>query len=66
MLIEKLFRSKKNIKKYSLDSSSRALHLIERMKELHFRFINKLKITKQSLNRVLRDLIKINYYYKKG
>ena len=58
-LIEKLFLIQKNFsKKYFGPAHLRSLNLIERhpgisLTELMF----KLKITKQSLNRVLRDLI---------
>jgi DNA-binding MarR family transcriptional regulator len=51
---------KKILKKYSFGiAHHRAIHLIERHQGLHVSdLLNKLKITKQSLNRVLRDLIK--------
>ena len=50
---------KKILKKYSFGTAHhRALHLIERHEGLTVsELLNKLKITKQSLNRVLRDLI---------
>ena len=50
---------KKILKKYSFGSAHhRAIHLIERHEGLAISdLLNKLKITKQSLNRVLRDLI---------
>ena len=50
---------KKILKKYSLGTAHyRAILLIERHKGLTVSdLLNKLKITKQSLNRVLRDLI---------
>jgi len=52
--------SKKILKKYSFGTAHyRAIHLIERHEGLTISdLLNKLKITKQSLNRVLRDLIK--------
>ena len=51
---------KKILKKYSFGTAHhRALHLIERYEGLTVTdLLIKLKITKQSLNRVLRDLIK--------
>ena len=51
---------KKILKKYSFGSAHhRAIHLIERHEGLAISdLLNKLKITKQSLNRVLRNLIK--------
>ncbi len=51
---------KKVLKKYSFGTAHhRAIHLIERHQGLTVSdLLNKLKITKQSLNRVLRDLIK--------
>ena len=51
---------KKILKKYSFGTAHhRAIHLIERHEGLTISaLLNKLKITKQSLNRVLRDLIK--------
>mgnify|MGYP006085336255 FL=1 len=51
---------KKILKKYSLGTAHhKAIHLIERYEGLTVSdLLNKLKITKQSLNRVLRDLIK--------
>ena len=51
---------KKILKKYSFGTAHhRAIHLIERHEGLTVSdLLNKLKITKQSLNRVLRDLIK--------
>ena len=51
---------KKILKKYSFGAAHhRAIHLIERHEGLTISdLLNKLKITKQSLNRVLRDLIK--------
>ena len=51
---------KKILKKYSFGTAHhRAIHLIERHEGLTVsELLNKLKITKQSLNRILRDLIK--------
>ena len=51
---------KKILKKYSFGTAHhRAMHIIERHKGITISgLLNKLKITKQSLNRVLRDLIK--------
>ena len=51
---------KKILKKYSFGTAHhRAIHFIERYEGLTVSgLLNKLKITKQSLNRVLRDLIK--------
>ena len=51
---------KKVLKKYAFGTAHhRAIHLIERHEGLTIsELLNKLKITKQSLNRVLRDLIK--------
>ena len=57
----KTYSDPKNIlKKYSCGTAHhRAMHLIERHEGLTISdLLNKLKITKQSLNRVLRDLIK--------
>ena len=50
---------RKILKKYSFGTAHhRAIHLIERHEGLTVsELLNKLKITKQSLNRVLRDLI---------
>ena len=66
--IEKIFYAyretysdpKKILKKYSFGTAHhRAIHIIERHKGITISgLLNKLKITKQSLNRVLRDLIK--------
>ena len=52
----------KILKKYSFGTAHhRAIHLIERYEGLTISdLLEKLKITKQSLNRVLRDLIKYN------
>ena len=51
---------RKILKKHSFGTAHhRAIHLIERHEGLTVKdLLNKLKITKQSLNRVLRDLIK--------
>ena len=51
---------KKILKKYSFGTAHhKAIHLIEKHKGITISgLLNKLKITKQSLNRVLRDLIK--------
>jgi DNA-binding MarR family transcriptional regulator len=51
---------KKILKKYSFGSAHhRAIHLIEKYEGITISgLLNKLKITKQSLNRVLRDLIR--------
>ena len=51
---------KKILKKYSFGTAHhKAIHLIERHEGLTVsNLLSKLKITKQSLNRVLRDLIK--------
>ena len=66
--IEKIFYAyretysdpKKILKKYSFGNAhQRAIHLIERHEGISISgLLGKLKITKQSLNRVLRDLIK--------
>ena len=59
----------KILKKYSFGAAHhRAIHLIERHEGITISgLLNKLKITKQSLNRVLRDLIKNKtIYIKKG
>ena len=60
---------RKILKKYSFGAAHhRAIHLIERHEGLTVSdLLSKLKITKQSLNRVLRDLIKNNtILLKKG
>jgi DNA-binding MarR family transcriptional regulator len=60
---------KKILKKYSFGNAHhRAIHLIERHEGLTVSdLLNKLKVTKQSLNRVLRDLIKNKtIHIKKG
>ena len=51
---------KKILKKHSFGAAHhRAIHLIERHEGITVSgLLNKLKITKQSLNRVLRDLLK--------
>ena len=53
---------KKILKKYSFGTAHhRAIQLIERHEGLTVTdLLNKLKVTKQSLNRVLKDLIKLN------
>ena len=60
---------KKVLKKYSFGTAHhRAIHLIERHEGLTVSdLLSKLKITKQSLNRVLKDLIKNKtIHIKKG
>jgi DNA-binding MarR family transcriptional regulator len=60
---------KKILQKYSFGTAHhRAIHLIERHEGLTVSdLLNRLKITKQSLNRILRDLIKNNaILLKKG
>ena len=60
---------KKILKKYSFGTAHhRAMHIIERHEGITISgLLNKLKITKQSLNRVLRDLIKNkSVFIKKG
>ena len=60
---------KKILKKYSFGNAHhRAIHLIERHKGITVSgLLNKLKVTKQSLNRVLKDLIKNKtVFIKKG
>ena len=60
---------KKILKKYSFGTAHhRAIHLIERHEGITISgLLSRLKITKQSLNRVLRDLIKNKtIYIKKG
>jgi len=60
---------KKILKKHSFGTAHhRAIHLIERHEGITVSgLLNKLKITKQSLNRVLRDLLKNKtIYIKKG
>ena len=76
-LIEKLFigyretfsDSKKILDKYSIGvAHQKVIHLISMYKGISIsKLLDKLKITKQSLNRVLKDLIKINVIkYKKN
>ena len=60
---------KKILKKHSFGTAHhRAIHIIERHEGITISgLLNKLKITKQSLNRVLRDLIKNkSVFIKKG
>ena len=60
---------KKILKKHSFGiAHHRAIHIIERHEGITISgLLNKLKITKQSLNRVLRDLIKNkSFFIKKG
>ena len=60
---------KKILKKYSFGTAHhRAIHLIERYEGLTVSdLLNKLKITKQSLNRILKDLLKNKaIFLKKG
>ena len=60
---------KKILKKYSFGTAHhRAIHLIERHEGITVSgLLQKLKITKQSLNRILRDLIKNkSIFIKKG
>tara|TARA_B100001057_G_C22378542_1_gene767518 strand:- start:218 stop:655 length:438 start_codon:yes stop_codon:yes gene_type:complete len=69
-LIEKLFigyretfsDSKKILNKYSIGiAHQKVIHLISMYKGISItELLKKLKITKQSLNRVLKDLIKLN------
>ena len=68
--IEKLFLSYRDtfsdsktvLNKYSLGiAHNKVLHIVSAYKGITIgELLNKLKITKQSLNRILRDLIKIN------
>ena len=68
--IEKLFLSYRDtfsdsktvLNKYSLGiAHNKVLHIVSAYKGITIgELLNKLKITKQSLNRVLRDLIKLN------
>ena len=55
---------RKILKKYSFGTAHhRAIHLIERHEGITISgLLSKLKITKQSLNRVLRDLLKIKLF----
>ena len=75
--IEKLFLSYRDtfsdskdvLSKYSLGiSHNKVIHILSIYKGITIgELLNKLKITKQSLNRILRDLIKINVIdYKKN
>ena len=75
--IEKLFISyresfsdaKKTLDKYSIGiAHHKVIHLLSIYKGITIsELLKKLKITKQSLNRILRDLIKINIvYFKKN
>ena len=60
---------RKILKKYSFGTAHhRAIHIIERHEGITISgLLNKLKITKQSLNRVLKDLIKNkSVFIKKG
>ena len=60
---------KKILKKHSFGTAHhRAIHLIEKYQGITISgLLNKLKITKQSLNRVLKDLINNKaIYFKKG
>ena len=74
--IEKLFLSYRDtfsdsktiLNKYSLGiAHNKVLHILSTYKGITIgELLNKLKITKQSLNRILRDLIKLNVIeYKK-
>ena len=76
-LIEKLFigyretfsDSKKILNKYSIGlAHQKVIHLLSTYEGISISdLLKKLKITKQSLNRILRDLIKINViYFKKN
>ena len=60
MLIEKLLQIQKNFKKHSFGiAHQKVIHLIERYEGITVSgLLRKLKITKQSLNRVLKDLNK--------
>ena len=72
-LIEKLFTSyresfsdaKKTLDKYSLGiAHHKVLHLISMYKGITItELLKKLKVTKQSLNRVLKDLIKLDVVF---
>ena len=60
---------KKTLEKYSLGvAHHKVIHLLSIYKGITIsKLLKKLKITKQSLNRILRDLIKINaIYFKKN
>jgi len=76
-LIEKLFVSyresfadaKKTLDKYSIGiAHHKVIHLLSMYKGISISgLLKKLKITKQSLNRILRDLIKKEYiFFEKG
>ena len=76
-LIEKLFTSyresfsdaKKTLNKYSIGiAHHKVLHLLSMYKGITIsELLKKLKVTKQSLNRVLKDLIKLNViFFQKG
>ena len=76
-LIEKLFvsyretfsDSKKILNKYSIGlAHQKVIHLLSMYEGISIsELLKKLKVTKQSLNRVLKDLIKNKYiYYEKG
>ena len=76
-LIEKLFisyretfsDSKKILKKYSIGlAHHKVIHLLSMYKGLSIsELLRKLKVTKQSLNRVLKDLIKLDIiFFKKN
>ena len=76
-LIEKLFLgyretfsdAKKVLEKYSIGlAHNKVIHLLSMYEGISIsQLIKKLKITKQSLNRVLKDLIKIDViYFKKN
>ncbi|MDB9738856.1 MarR family transcriptional regulator [Candidatus Pelagibacter sp.] len=73
LLIEKLFSSyresfsdaKKTLDKYSIGiAHHKVLHLLSMYKGITISdLLKKLKVTKQSLNRVLKDLIKLNVVF---
>ena len=76
-LIEKLFTSyresfadaKKTLDKYSIGiAHHKVLHLLSMYRGITIsELLKKLKVTKQSLNRVLKDLIKLNaIFFEKG
>ena len=76
-LIERLFTSyresfadaKKTLDKYSIGiAHHKVLHLLSMYKGITIsELLKKLKVTKQSLNRVLKDLIKLNViFFQKG
>jgi len=74
-LIEKLFTSyresfsdaKKTLDKYAIGiAHHKVLHLLSMYKGITIsELLNKLKVTKQSLNRVLKDLIKLEVIFFK-